>query len=154
MMIKFVKLIVLLMTLVAIGVGQSKNNVSTKLQLGHVPDADFGCGCYFFRSKVDHPNRRYLLVEPMDEPAYINLNGKTIRLHSVSSSKENRNERIGDRSWESYSGDGVSIRIDSVVTSICDPNDENCESTQYKTRMAVRRGKQIIVVNGFGVCGC
>jgi hypothetical protein len=152
-MTKFFTLIALLLTFIAIVAGQSTRVPSTKLKLSHVPDADFGCGCYLSRSKSELEQSRYLFVGPMDDPAYLNLNGKTIRLRQVGGNTR-RDRRIGDRFRETYAGDGVTVRIDYVVTRICDPNDENCESTDYKTRLTVRRGKQVTVLNGFGVCGC
>ena len=152
MVSKIVTTIAVLVTFAAIALSQPAPSAS--LKLGHVPDADFGCGCYLFRNKSDGRNRRYLFVSPMDEPAYLNLNGKTIRLLKVDSSSENRGERIGDRSWEIYSGYGVKVRIDYTVTRVCPLNDENCESHDYKTRMTVTRGRSKMSVNTIGVCGC
>jgi hypothetical protein len=74
----------------------------TELRPGYVKDSDIGCGCSFARSKMDLRNRRYIYSESMGEPAYINVTGKNLKLQAVASSGERIPEKVGQRSWETY----------------------------------------------------
>lgn len=90
----------------------------------------------------------------MDEPGYLNIDGETIRLKFMGSSKARRNERVGDRSRERYSAGNVTARIDYLVTAVCDPRDENCEVTRYSVRLTVSRAKASTTVRASAACGC
>jgi hypothetical protein len=84
----------------------------------------------------------------------MNLDGENIELRLLASSKQKSKELVGDRSWETYSAKNLRVRVDYVVTRVCDPKDEGCESVYYKATMTVTRGKQRRVVKGIAICGC
>ena len=91
----------------------------------------------------------------MDEPAYINLDGKDLKLEEVESGgSEAVPEKVGDRSWEAHVAGDVKVRIDRTVTKVCDPKDESCEVTYYKAVMTITRKTQKAIVKTIGLCGC
>jgi hypothetical protein len=139
---------------VSIAQSVSTSRPQFQMRLGHVKDGDIGCGCAFSRNKTEWLNRRYIYVEGMDEPAYINLNGRNIKLHPVASSEESGAEKVGQRSWETYTADSVKIRLEKTVTKVCDPNDESCEVTYYKATMILTHKGQKLSVKLIGSCGC
>ncbi len=132
----------------------STSSLQSSLKLGYVKNGDIGCGCSFARNKVDLQNRRYLYIQGMDEPAYININGKNIKLHHFAPSDEQVREKIGQRSWGKFTAGDIKIRLEKIVTKVCDPNDEDCEVTNYKATMTVTRKAQKITVKLIGLCGC
>ena len=90
----------------------------------------------------------------MDDATYIQLNGQTVKLHPVAASKRTRRERVGDRSWETFTAGDAKVRVDYVVTRVCGPREEGCEVTNYRATLTILRGKQRIVVKGIAACGC
>ena len=125
-----------------------------KLRLGYVKNGDIGCGCSYSSNVTDLQNRRYIFIESMDEPAYINLNGRNLKLRPVASSKTKGEEKVGHRSWETYIAGELKIRLDKVVTKVCDPKDEACEVTFYKATITVTRKARKTIVKLTGLCGC
>ena len=127
---------------------------SQPLRLGYVDEGSFGCGCSMSRNASEARKLKFILVTPMDDATYIQLNDKRLTLRLVAESKRRRRERVGDRSWETYSDGDVTVRVDYVVTRVCGPREEGCEVTNYRATMTVSRGKQRIVVKGIADCGC
>jgi hypothetical protein len=143
------------LTFMTVALAQSNSPISNRLILGPVEDPDFGCGCWLSRTKLDGRNRRFVFMSPLDGSAYINLNQKTITLRLIAESRDKkRGPRVGDRSWAIYSDGNVRLRIDYIVTTVCDPKDESCEVTYYNAIMTVTRNQQKAVVHTSGLCGC
>jgi hypothetical protein len=88
---------ILVLTFLVVTVAQAQSSAirSSKLRLGHVKDGDFGCGCSLSRDNVSLRNHRHIFVSPMDESAYINLDGKTLKLRLLAASKEKAAEKLG-----------------------------------------------------------
>ena len=139
---------------VPIALAQTQPKSVAPLKVGYVNDGDFGCGCSLSRNKLDERNRRHVFINPMEKPGYMNLNGETIELQPLASSKGRRKPKVGDRSWDTYTGKGIHVRIKYVVSKVCDPNDEGCEVTYYKAIMTITRKGQKSVVKGIALCGC
>lgn len=152
-MLKTITLILFMLTAASVVEPQSVSS-SSKFTLGYVEDAAIGCGCSFSYNLSDLRNHKHLLISPMDEDTYITLDGQKLKLQLLAELKGKRKERVGDRSWQIYSGGDVKVRVDYVVTKVCDPNDEDCEATYYRANMTVTRGKQRLVVRGIAICGC
>jgi hypothetical protein len=145
------KILLALLFSVALSSGIKAQSMSApsaqpKLKLGYVKNGDIGCGCSYSSNVTDLRNRRYIFIESMDEPAYINLNGRNLKLRPVASSKTKGEEKAGRRSWETYIAGDLKIRLDKIVTKVCDPNDEACEVTSYKATMTVTRKAEKTIV--------
>lgn len=64
-----------------------------------------------------------------------------------------RAPKVGDREWAIYAVGEVRVRVDYLVTKVCDPKDESCEVTYYKATLTVTRKSQrtAIKTSGFVV---
>ena len=134
---------------------QSGESTSNSIKLGYVRDFDYGCGCYFSYNSSNIWKDKNLFVSSIEEDTVvINVDGKDVKLRSIAQSKDKMDEKVGDRSWETYIAGDLKVRLDYVVTKVCDPNDESCESTRYRATLTVMRGKQRRVINGAAICGC
>lgn len=115
-----------------------------------------GCGCYFqfpaeWRKK--QPDK-YVFMEGIDdEGAWMNVDGKDVNLKLVDSGR-GPDLAVGSRSSKRYKANGVDVRVDLVVTRVCKPGDEQCESTDYDATFTVTKAGRTRVVKAKGVCGC
>lgn len=132
----------------------STSSAQPKLRLGYVEDHDVGCGSAFSLNATDMGNRRYIFARDMDDPPYINLNGKSLQLRLTAYSKPKAKEKIGDRSLETYAAGVVKVRIDYTVTRVCTPRDEMCETTYLNATMTVSYKAQKTTVKLTGRSGC
>ena len=132
----------------------STSSAQPKLRLGYVKDNDVGCGSAFSLNATDMGNRRYIFAQDMDDPPYINLNGKNLQLRLTGYSKPKGKEKVGDRSWETYAAGELKVRIDYTVTKVCTPRDEICETTYLNATMTVSQKTQKTTVKLTGRSGC
>ena len=133
---------------------QSTSSAQPKLRLGYVKDHDVGCGSAFSLNAIDMGNRRYIFAQDMDDPPYINLNGKNLQLRLTSYSKPKGKEKVGDRSRETYAAGDVKVRIDYTVTKVCTPRDKICETTYLNATMTVSQKALKTTVKLTGRSGC
>jgi hypothetical protein len=132
----------------------SASSAQPKLRLGYVKDHDVGCGSAFFLNTTDMENRRYIFSQDVDDPPYINMNGKNLQLRLTVISKPTRKEKVGDRWWETYAAGDVKVRIDYTVTKVCTPQDEMCETTYLNAIMTVSQKSRKTTVKLTGYSGC
>jgi hypothetical protein len=132
----------------------STSSAQPKLRLGYVKDNDVGCGSAFSLNATDMGNRRYIFAQDMDDPPYINLNGKNLQLRLTGYSKPKGKEKVGDRSWETYAAGELKVRIDYTVTKVCTPRDEICETTYLNATMTVSQKTLKTTVKLTGRSGC
>ena len=83
----------------------------------------------------------------------MNIDGKDVNLKLVGTTNESDWE-VGARSYKRYKANGIAVRIDFVVTRICKPGDEQCESTDYDATFTVTKAGRKRVIKAKGVCGC
>src|SRR5262245_29369543 len=88
----------------------SKSAHQPELKLGYVKYDEIGCGCSFSRNKTDLRNRRFVYFENFHDAPYINLNGRNLKLLPVASSEEHVEEKVGQRSWETFTAGDLKIR--------------------------------------------
>jgi hypothetical protein len=115
-----------------------------------------GCGCYF-QLPAEWKNKqsdKYVFMEGIDgEGAWMNIGGKDVKLKLVGSSNES-DWKVGARSFKRYEAQGIAVRIDYVVTRVCRPGDEQCESTDYDATFTVTKAGRRRAIKAKGVCGC
>lgn len=126
---------------------------SSSFKLGYIKPTVSDSGCSLARRTSAVQKDDLIFYSLSDETGYINLNGKELKLQPARASKEKPTEQVGDRSWKMYAAGAVRLRIDFTVTRICDPNDEQCEVTNYSATVTVQRRAQRIVVRAIGICG-
>jgi hypothetical protein len=115
-----------------------------------------GCGCYFqFPAQwKNKQSDKYVFMEGIDdEGAWMNIDGKDVKLELVSTSNESNGE-VGSRSNKKYKAKGIAVQVDYVITRICKPDDEQCESTDYDATFTVTKAGRKRVIKAKGVCGC
>jgi hypothetical protein len=115
-----------------------------------------GCGCYFqFPAQwKNKQSDKYVFMEGIDdEGAWMNIDGKDVKLELVRTSNESNGE-VGSRSNKKYKAKGIAVQIDYVITRICKPDDEQCESTDYDATFTVTKAGRKRVIKAKGVCGC
>ena len=132
----------------------STSSAQQKLRLDYVKGHDVGCGSAFSLNTTDMRNRRYIFAQDTDDPPYINLNGENLQLRLTGYSKPKGEEKVGDRSWETYAAGDVKVRIDYTVTKVCTPRDKMCETTYLNATMTVSQKAQKITVKLTGRSGC
>jgi hypothetical protein len=153
--IGFALLIVTAISSQALAQTSNTSSPGPQLKIGYVKVGIDGCGCSLALNAADLRKGRYVFLQDEGEPAYINLDGKNLKLESVDSSDtKSIPEKVGDRSWETYFAGNVKVRIDWTVTRVCDPKDEGCEVTNYKAVMTITRKTQKAIVKTIGLCGC
>jgi hypothetical protein len=114
-----------------------------------------GCGCYF-HSLADGQKgaEKFIFMADVNEDAWMNINGKDVKLRFISSSPDTAQPKIGQRSFSQYKSGNLRVRVDYIVTGVCQPNDEQCESTSYNARISVVRGASRRIIEAKGGCGC
>lgn len=114
-----------------------------------------GCGCYFKFPLESGDSERYVFFEDFSEKSPVmNIDGRNIRLKLISSTEPNRSKRKGERFNRTYGAGNLRVRINFVVTSVCAPNDEQCESDSYNATIIVTRRNQKRTIKVVGGCGC
>ena len=84
----------------------------------------------------------------------MNIRGKDVQLRLVSSTEPaHRVIKKGDRFSRRYLAGGAKVRIDFVTTSVCEPNDEQCESTSYDAIITATQHDRKQTVKAVGGCG-
>jgi hypothetical protein len=115
-----------------------------------------GCGCYF-QFPAEWKNKqsdKYVFMEGIDdEGAWMNIGGKDVNLKLVGSNDKSV-FGVGARSSKRYGANGIAVRVDLVVTRVCKPGDEQCESTDYDATFTVTKAGRKRVIKAKGVCGC
>jgi hypothetical protein len=134
----------------------SKRGLVANLKNNAVAD---GCGCYFQFRGTPQNAERYIFfssIEDDGKTAWMNIAGHDVKLTLTKEVglKGKEEERVGSRSRATYRAGDVTVAGTYVVTKVCDPNDENCESTQYAATFSVRKGSRSQVVKAVGSCGC
>ena len=145
-------------TIVGQKTASSLKAVQQPLRVSNIKDTSVvdGCGCYFqFPSEWEKKAfDKNVFMQSIDgTAAWMNIDGKDVRLMPDGPGKGS-GEKVGSRSSEKYKATGISVLIDFVVTRVCDPDDESCESTSYDATFTVTKAGRKRVVKAKGLCGC
>lgn len=133
----------------------SKRSLVANLKNNAVAD---GCGCYFKFRGTPRNAELYVFSSSIDDEktAWMNIGGRDVKLtlEKETGLKGKEEERVGSRSRAMYASGDITVSGTYVVTRVCDPNDESCESTQYDVTFVVKKGTKSQVVKAVGSCGC
>ena len=111
-------------------------------KLGYVKDESLldNCGCSLYRNNKDEQKQRRIFITDMAQKAFINLDGKDLLLRMIDHSIEKKGKsKIGDHSWEIYKAGKLNLRVDSIISKLCDAKDESCEVIRYKATITLTR---------------
>ena len=126
-------------------------------KLGYVKDESLldNCGCSLYRNNSDERKQRRIFITDMAQKAFINLDGKDLLLRMIDHSIEKKGKsKIGDHSWEIYKAGKLNLRVDSIISKLCDAKDESCEVIRYKATITLTRNGQKEILKTIGICGC
>jgi len=132
------------------------DSTSSTMKVGIVKNRDSfdGAGCSLqMPTDYQKHNDRCVFLSDFEDNATININGKDIKLKLVGRREPEREPRNGDRSVFNYATQRIKVRVDFLVTGVCDPNDESCEVTYYDATLTITRGRTIRMVRTKGICG-
>ena len=114
-----------------------------------------GCACSLqLPSDYQKRKQEFVFLSDFADIVQMNIDGEDIRLRLVKETKVKGKPKIGSRHSETYRSGHTTVRIDWLVTEVCDPKDEGCEVTWYSTDITVNRSGQIQRVKALGMCGC
>ena len=138
---------------------QEKPAAAPPLKIANLKDSSVidGCGCYLqFPAEGQKRFEKYVFMADIDEKeAWMNIEGRDVKLRLVDSIRDaNRRVKVGDRSSRTYRAGDITVRVAYVVTRVCKPDDESCESTDYDATISVTKGDRRGQVKARGSCGC
>src|SRR6185503_4514873 len=118
-----------------------------------------GCGCYFRFRGTPRNAERYVFFSSIEEDqnkASMNIDGHDVKLtlEKEEGPKGKEKERVGSRSTASFANGDIKVNATYVVTRVCPPRDESCESTDYEATFVVKKGAKSQIVKATGSCGC
>ncbi len=126
-------------------------------KLGYVKDESLldNCGCSLYRNNNDERKQRRIFITDMAQKAFINLDGKDLLLRMIDHSIEKKGKsKTGDHSWEIYKAVNLKLRVDSIISKLCDAKDESCEVIRYKATITLTRNGRKEILRTIGICGC
>ena len=133
----------------------SKRSLVANLKSNAVAE---GCGCYFKFLGTSRNAERYIFFSSIDDEktAWMNVGGRDVKLtlEREIGLKGKEQERVGSRSSATYASGDIEVSGAYIVTRVCEPKDESCESTQYEVTFVVTKGRKSQMVKAVGSCGC
>ena len=153
-------LLVMLIAILLVAIQAQSQVVSAPakiFKLGYVKDESLldNCGCSLYRNNSDERKQRRIFITDMAQKAYINFDGKDLLLRMIDHSIEKKGKsKTGDHSWEIYKAGNLKLRVDSIISKLCDPKDESCEVIRYKATIILTRNGQKEILKTIGICGC
>lgn len=111
-----------------------------------------GCGCHFAESAAAERRNHYVWAEDFEGNAWINIDGRDLRLRSSdpppifeNSSKESR----------LFSGSRLVVHATYRMVKPCPPEEEECEVSTISIDAEIKReGYRTGALKGEGLCGC
>lgn len=113
-----------------------------------------GCGCYFNAATDKRANStRYVFLAGYDAGhAWMNIDGKDVKLPLTRSVEAPGELKVGSRSVEHYAAGDITVEIEKVVTKLCE--EEGCEVTDYAATINLVNGRRTQTAQAKGGCGC
>lgn len=126
----------------------------SKLIIGNIKNIDVVEGCSCSLSIRKNSNSYVFLSDYERKFAWMNIDGRDIKLSFVSTTQNqraNRAARKGDRFTDKWSARGVDIKIDYLVTA---PMTQDKEYVDYGVTITVTKDGKIQTTKASGNCGC
>jgi hypothetical protein len=128
--------------------------------IGLVDNSEFqylsGCGCSIWpQSRSQNLRHHYYLLTELGSDigkiAWMNIDGRVMKLSLLSTTRPSGRERKGSTFTEVYRGGGVTARVNFTVST---PNKPGGEVTKYNIAITVTKGDRSQTVRATGDCGC
>lgn len=117
---------------------------------------NYGCDCKLQTLKEAGKERLDRFVFQSDlaaTPAWMNIDGKDIRLQFIYSSPATNGVLLGSRHYKKYKARGISVLIRYVVTAVCPEENPDCDATGYRATIIVSKGGRRQSIKATGMCG-
>ncbi len=114
-----------------------------------------GAGCSFRRISAPADNHDIFQWDFNDE-AWINIDSRDVKLTVVASRElpiRDGEKSVGDRRLLKLSANDLIITVDTHVISVCDENDEHCETWAEQGLIKVNSGQRTSMAHVDGTCG-
>ena len=113
------------------------------------------CGCYFGLPGEETKKlpKWIFLADLNEESAWMNVDGRDVKLRLTRLTDQGR-AGVGNRLTRTYVAAGIKVLVSYVTTRVCRPDDEQCESTDYKATFTVTKGPRKQILRLKGGCGC
>src|SRR3954452_20024317 len=114
--------------------GQTTATTPKKISVGNLKNGDAveGCGCYFtFPANDKKNNSRFAFMADPEKTAWMNIDGKDVKLTLGRYTEPKGREKVGDKSVRTYTAPGIDVTATFIATWVCGRKDENCEVTKY-----------------------
>ena len=124
--------------------------------IGVIRNADDfdGPGCSLWMRTVPlYTDGREVFRSDAADRAVMHIDGQDRVMKVVSPVERPVSPKIGDRTSYDYRSDGITVRVQYVVTGVCKPEDESCEVTNYDATVTVTSRSGTRVVQAHGICG-
>jgi len=132
----------------------SDSSSNPSLVIGNIKNSNVVEGCSCSLSIRRNSNSYVFLSDYEKKNAWMNVDGRDVKLSFVSSTqvrRRNRPERRGDRYTEKWAGRNVEVKIDYFVAA---PMTINKEYTDYATTITVSKLGGTQTIKAVGNCGC
>ena len=98
---------------------------------------------------------KYVFTSDFQQNALINVDGVDTHV-TLARSKESdpaQKPQVGEHSTYWYTGDGIDVQVNYVVTGVCPRGSESCKVTYYDAILTLKRAKASKTVAAKAVCG-
>jgi len=142
---------------VSIGSAQRKSTQVENVdgpKVGVIKKSQIVDGCAFglyYSSEEKKDDKRYVFFDDLSNLAWMNIDGQDVRLKLMSSVQTTgETNKIGDKGSSTYKGKEVTVKIDYIVTRVCD----QCEYIDCDATIAVTKNGRTQTVKVIGFIGC
>jgi hypothetical protein len=114
-----------------------------------------GCGCFLHLPEdYNKEDRGYIFLGGLEDSAQMNFDGKDVILKEVRRIDAEGDIKIGSTRNVFYKSGNIDVEVEYVVKGLCEPDDTECESTEYSATITVTRNGMAQKISALGSCGC
>jgi hypothetical protein len=114
-----------------------------------------GCGCFLHLPEdYNKEDRGYIFLGGLADGAQMNFDGKDVELKEVKRIDAEGDIKIGSTRSVFYKSGNIDVGVEYVVKGLCEPDEEECESTEYSATITVTRNGMSQKISALGSCGC
>jgi hypothetical protein len=117
---------------------------------------NYGCDCKLQTLKAASRDlgRNYVLQSDLGATlAWMNIDGKDIRLKLSYASSATNGVLLGSRSYKKFSARGISVLIRYVVNAVCAEENPDCDEVGHLATISVNKNGRRQTIKATGMCG-
>jgi hypothetical protein len=116
----------------------------------------YGCDCKFQtlkEARTDPANKFVFQSDLAGTFAWVNIDGKDLKLKLIYASPATNGVLLGSRSYKKFSAKGISILIRYVVNAVCPEENPDCDATGFIATITVTSSGHRQSLKATGMCG-